>query len=244
MSAAQKLYLHTCNLGDSGFCVVRDSRVIFHSSPQRDVHHVHQLAVIPQSLRTQHQDSEYEYADDKPDDALCACCELQENDVIILASDGLWDNIQPKDEIVTVPGTAYTHIHIYSHHVFVFTITHIYCVAILCDAYNDVGVGLARLRYKQDAPERTLFQHQTIAQCIIDSRVPGGVDVDVEKVCERLAIYAVELMGMQEGKPDDLTLLCTQIKKHNFNKSSDDSRSNSRINSPTSIMSVDAKQFA
>lgn len=213
-----KMYLHTCNLGDSGFCVVRGSRVIFHSSPQRDVNHVHQLAVIPDELRAQQRDADYEFADDKPDDALCACCELKENDVVILASDGVWDNIQPRDEIVTVS-----------------------------------GVGLARLRYKNDAPERTLYQHETIARAVVESRFlpsptnapattatsttsspkpsdikkddakittnsinnSSGVlfdDVDVERCCERLAMHAAEYMGLQEGKPDDLTLICAQVK--------------------------------
>lgn len=87
-----KIYLHTCNLGDSGFCVIRNNRVIFHSSPQRDQHHVHQLSVIPAKLKIQQAETneDEEYADDKPEDSLKACCELHENDVIILATDGLW----------------------------------------------------------------------------------------------------------------------------------------------------------
>ncbi|CAJ0942861.1 unnamed protein product, partial [Mesorhabditis belari] len=84
--------LYSANLGDSGFIVVRGGKVLARSTEQ--VHYFNapfQLSLLPDG---------YEGAfGDTPDKAEEATIELQKGDIIVLATDGLWDNV-PEQTVI------------------------------------------------------------------------------------------------------------------------------------------------
>eukprot|EP00884_Botryococcus_braunii_P001554 jgi/Botrbrau1/1139/Bobra.0162s0030.1 len=77
--------LQAANLGDSGFLVVRGSQVVFRSPPQQhDFNFPFQLGA-PGSQS------------DKPEDAEVFTVQVQANDIVVLGSDGLFDNVFPEE---------------------------------------------------------------------------------------------------------------------------------------------------
>ena len=87
--------LESCNLGDSGFLVIRDGKVVARSQEQQHYFNApFQLSIIPPALRPQRRSWE-----DKPEDSQLATTQLRHGDVIVLATDGLFDNVFD-DEIV------------------------------------------------------------------------------------------------------------------------------------------------
>ena len=74
--------MSTCNLGDSGWLVLRDGAIIARSSPQQHTFD------CPYQLSS----AKYVPNTDTPDMADTAVVELQQGDLVLLASDGLWDN--------------------------------------------------------------------------------------------------------------------------------------------------------
>lgn len=87
----QACVLHYANLGDSGFIVLRNYEVVFRSELQ---HHgggfnppPYQLAVVPPQMR------DMGACDDRPEMAACAKLPLIAGDMVILGSDGLFDNL-------------------------------------------------------------------------------------------------------------------------------------------------------
>eukprot|EP01063_Lacrimia_lanifica_P017845 TRINITY_DN24830_c0_g1_i1.p1 TRINITY_DN24830_c0_g1~~TRINITY_DN24830_c0_g1_i1.p1 ORF type:complete len:285 (+),score=108.76 TRINITY_DN24830_c0_g1_i1:58-912(+) len=78
----------TCNLGDSGFVLLRDHKIVNTSDPQRcSFNAPHQLAVIPKSLQNQG------FIQTEPYEATNDHFEVEKGDVLVLATDGLWDNV-------------------------------------------------------------------------------------------------------------------------------------------------------
>lgn len=76
--------LEASNLGDSGFVIVRDGRVHFKTPVQEHFFDCpYQLGAAP----------EYVPETDYPADAMQFREQLQSGDVIVLATDGLWDNV-------------------------------------------------------------------------------------------------------------------------------------------------------
>ncbi|KJH47773.1 protein phosphatase 2C [Dictyocaulus viviparus] len=78
--------LYSANLGDSGFMVIRDGRVIVKSEEQ--VHYFNapfQLTLPPEGYRG--------FIGDSPDLADKSEICVQKGDIILLATDGLWDNL-------------------------------------------------------------------------------------------------------------------------------------------------------
>ncbi|KAJ1350639.1 hypothetical protein KIN20_006472 [Parelaphostrongylus tenuis] len=78
--------LYSANLGDSGFMVVRNGRVIIKSEEQ--VHYFNapfQLTLPPEGYRG--------FIGDTPDLADKSEIRVQKGDIIVLATDGLWDNL-------------------------------------------------------------------------------------------------------------------------------------------------------
>eukprot|EP01069_Polyplicarium_translucidae_P002444 Polyplicarium_translucidae@DN2034_c0_g1_i10.p2 len=76
---APRKFLHTANLGDSGFLIARKGRVLYKSPSQQ-----HSLN-CPFQLGSASQD--------RPADAQLASFEVEAGDHVLLASDGLWDNL-------------------------------------------------------------------------------------------------------------------------------------------------------
>ncbi|XP_032803136.1 protein phosphatase PTC7 homolog [Petromyzon marinus] len=79
--------LHTANLGDSGFLVVRGGRVVHRSDEQRHYFNTpFQLAIAPPG-------AEGAMLSDSPEVADSSSFDLQLGDIILTATDGLFDNM-------------------------------------------------------------------------------------------------------------------------------------------------------
>ncbi|DAZ98870.1 TPA: hypothetical protein N0F65_002595 [Lagenidium giganteum] len=81
-----KPVLQYSNLGDSGFAVIRDGQVVFRSEFQCYGRAPYQLAKIPPRFRC------YGAIENQPSDADSGEIEVQVGDIIVLATDGVWDN--------------------------------------------------------------------------------------------------------------------------------------------------------
>jgi protein phosphatase PTC7 len=80
--------LQVCNLGDCGLMVVRGEKIILRTEPQHQSWNLpHQLSINPFSGQI----------DDMSDKAENLECSLQQGDIVIMGSDGLFDNIYDKD---------------------------------------------------------------------------------------------------------------------------------------------------
>jgi protein phosphatase PTC7 len=105
--------LHTANLGDSGFLVIRNNKVIHKSQDQQ--HYFNspfQMGILPhynkQVVPVNHEQQQHEdLINDSPDNASTSSIQLDEGDFIVLATDGLWDNLTEKqllNEIANIKG--------------------------------------------------------------------------------------------------------------------------------------------
>jgi len=124
--------LRASNLGDSAFLVIRDKKCIYESPSQQHFWNCpYQLTVLPQKERDRQQrrvqetsDSDSsssssngigskakstrvtqpkkKYVQDLPKDAVQTSHQLQDGDVIVLATDGFWDNVFTKEAIELV----------------------------------------------------------------------------------------------------------------------------------------------
>lgn len=80
--------LYSANLGDSGFVIIRNNKIVFRS--QEQYHYFNapfQLALLPSM------NDEESLFSDKPQTADIHSFQLIEGDLIVLATDGLWDNL-------------------------------------------------------------------------------------------------------------------------------------------------------
>merc|ERR1712050_773342 len=83
--------LYTANLGDSGWLVIRDGEVIARSNPQQHSFNApFQLSKSPPN---------FDSFSDKPSNADFSEFQCQQGDVIVLASDGMFDNVFEEDII-------------------------------------------------------------------------------------------------------------------------------------------------
>lgn len=112
--------LHSANLGDSGFVVIRGSKIVHRS--QEQTHYFNspfQMAILPSLGSTlllqnppqpasfqQHEQQQQQQRmqpldtstliNDSPDLASVSSFDLREGDFIVVATDGLWDNLNEK----------------------------------------------------------------------------------------------------------------------------------------------------
>jgi len=108
-------------LGDSAFLLIRDNKCIYESPSQQHFWNCpYQLTVLPKDRQQQQQrdgkgkstqqDATTEgepkktkkYVQDLPKDAVQTTHQLQDGDVIVLATDGFWDNVFTKEAIELV----------------------------------------------------------------------------------------------------------------------------------------------
>nr|CAG8487624.1 15374_t:CDS:2 [Entrophospora candida]CAG8498949.1 12276_t:CDS:2 [Entrophospora candida] len=81
--------LNAASLGDSAYLLIRDGQVIYESPAQQHFFNCpYQLTIVPE-----HYPNQKLYFKDKPSDAYQASHQLQDNDVILLATDGHVKNL-------------------------------------------------------------------------------------------------------------------------------------------------------
>lgn len=80
--------LYAANLGDSGYLVYREGNIIHKSNEQVHAFNTpYQLTLLPEGLNLEL------FIKDKPEHADLQKVDLQSGDVILVATDGLWDNL-------------------------------------------------------------------------------------------------------------------------------------------------------
>uniref|UniRef100_A0A915AR15 Protein phosphatase n=2 Tax=Parascaris univalens TaxID=6257 RepID=A0A915AR15_PARUN len=80
--------LYSANLGDSGFLLLRRGQVVYRSREQTHYFNApFQLSLLPDNARAAG------FLGDPPEKAELNSIDLQSGDVVVLATDGLWDNV-------------------------------------------------------------------------------------------------------------------------------------------------------
>ncbi|CCU82167.1 5-azacytidine resistance protein azr1/azr1 protein [Blumeria hordei DH14] len=94
--------LEVANLGDSGFIQLRLNAIHNASEPQTHGFNTpYQLAVVPDFMKRKSSLFGGPYLSDLPQDAIVSQCCLQHGDVLMFASDGVWDNLS-RSEILKI----------------------------------------------------------------------------------------------------------------------------------------------
>jgi protein phosphatase PTC7 len=90
--------LEVANLGDSGFVQLRLNAIHNYSEPQTHAFNTpYQLSVVPEKVIAQAAAFGGEQLADFPKDANVSQHELRHGDVLVFASDGVWDNLSSQD---------------------------------------------------------------------------------------------------------------------------------------------------
>lgn len=92
-------YLHTANLGDSGFVVIRNNKIVHRSQEQQ--HYFNspfQIAILPNMSSGE----PINLFNDSPEQADMTEFELCEGDFIVIATDGLWDNVNESSLLIEI----------------------------------------------------------------------------------------------------------------------------------------------
>ena len=97
--SAQAPLLHGLNIGDSGFVVVNRQGIAFEMKTFTHGEAPGQLAVVPEKYRSPG------LCMDHADDAVTEVIPLNHNDIVVMGSDGLFDNI-PSQDIAKCVNTA------------------------------------------------------------------------------------------------------------------------------------------
>ncbi|KAI9482968.1 MAG: phosphatase 2C-like domain-containing protein [Benjaminiella poitrasii] len=88
----------TCNLGDSAFLLVRDKKIVYESPSQQHYFNCpYQLTVVPDSYPNRD-----ELVTDLPKDADTKNFFLKDGDLILLATDGYFDNMYPEETLEVI----------------------------------------------------------------------------------------------------------------------------------------------
>ncbi|KAF9894265.1 hypothetical protein FE257_007767 [Aspergillus nanangensis] len=86
------------NLGDSGSVLLRGAAVHHYSLPQTHGFNTpYQLSIIPPRMRTQASIFGGAFLEDFPRDAVSTSLQMQHGDVLLLATDGVFDNLNNQD---------------------------------------------------------------------------------------------------------------------------------------------------
>eukprot|EP00754_Rhynchopus_humris_P003928 Rhum_TRINITY_DN12038_c0_g1::Rhum_TRINITY_DN12038_c0_g1_i1::g.48806::m.48806/K17508/PTC7, PPTC7; protein phosphatase PTC7 len=83
-----RLIVFGVNLGDSGAILVRNGKIVERSPFQQNYGAPNQLAVIPESLRSKG------FIQNEPYEGAPVQFEVSRGDILVLATDGLWDNVE------------------------------------------------------------------------------------------------------------------------------------------------------
>lgn len=95
--------LEVANLGDSGFVQLRLNAIHEYSEPQTHAFNTpYQLAVVPEKVLKQAAAFGGQQLCDFPKDANVSQHKLRHGDVLVFASDGVWDNLSHQDILKVV----------------------------------------------------------------------------------------------------------------------------------------------
>ena len=90
--------LEVANLGDSGFIQLRLNAVHYHSNPQTHAFNTpYQLSIVPPKVLARSKLFGGKPLSDRPRDASITTHKLRHGDVLVFATDGVWDNLGPAD---------------------------------------------------------------------------------------------------------------------------------------------------
>ena len=198
------LYLSCASVGDSGFVLLRHGRVMYRSDLQRSGRIVKQLAVIPPHL----QGPIHRFCDDRPTDSTLSCHRIQAGDLLIVASDGLLDNLSAASS-----GSGGRHIGFVPWARFFLT-------GGTLDDENDREAIEAQNRRLEGLVKECDIDWQgrdrdreaagkTDGDC--DAQSGSGGEGFVRLLCDRLVQEACQFMTTLDGKPDDVTVLVAQV---------------------------------
>jgi protein phosphatase PTC7 len=102
--------LQMANLGDSGFLQVRLGAVHHYSNPQTHAFNTpYQLSIIPPQIIAQSAIFGGMPLSDLPEKAELSSGQLRHGDVLILATDGVWDNLNPQEVLNIVSSQMRSH---------------------------------------------------------------------------------------------------------------------------------------
>ncbi|KAL0082750.1 phosphatase 2C-like domain-containing protein [Phycomyces blakesleeanus] len=91
----------TCNVGDSAFLLIRDQKVVYESPSQQHYFNCpYQLTVVPDTYPDRDN-----YVTDMPKDGDQKSFFLKDGDIIILATDGYFDNVYSSETLALVNST-------------------------------------------------------------------------------------------------------------------------------------------
>jgi len=210
--------LLACNLGDSGYIVLRGGSIVAQSEFQRDESQVvKQLAIIPQAI-AQSTES-FEYCDDSPLEALTQSHLCMPDDNIILATDGMFDNIH--EDMLSLPFT-YGIIRMRAQNDvnepnriknIQNKIENIVREAISESRHahgQSIDDGHGHAHDHSVEHEKHHWEYQPKQNKLVRINQNG---VDLAHICARLLKHSCEYMRKPEGKPDDCTIIVTQLMK-------------------------------
>ena len=90
--------LSVANLGDSGFIQLRLNAVHYHSTPQTHAFNTpYQLSIVPPKMLARSKLFGGNPLSDLPRDASVTTHKMRHGDILIFATDGVWDNLSPAD---------------------------------------------------------------------------------------------------------------------------------------------------
>jgi len=93
--------LRASNLGDSSFLLIRDNQCIYESATQQHSFNCpYQLTILPEEEREPLKRKKFVM--NVPTDAVQTSQQLKDGDVIVLATDGFWDNVFKKEALELV----------------------------------------------------------------------------------------------------------------------------------------------
>ena len=175
------IWLTAANVGDCGVFVVRNGECVYHTNFQRTGRVVKQLAVIPERFKG------HAYCDDSPYNAALTQLPLQADDVVVVASDGLFDNLtEPPPMLYSL---------LYGLH------------GVNAASEASFHQRLTK-RIEQCVREGLSSYQHTLKQGKQPSKKSRR---PVDYVCDVLYSSAVAFMSTTDGKMDDLSIVVMQV---------------------------------
>ncbi len=135
------------NMGDSGFLIIRNQEILLQSSE-----HQHQFNFPYQLGRNKYGEP---HGEDRPSDAQMYQITLEQNDIVVMGSDGLFDNVWPKEILKYINTESRSPI--------------------------DLANGLADIAYEKSQNDENYvpFFHRAKQEGVVLSNYQGGKEDDI-----------------------------------------------------------------